>query len=308
MKPARLIRCALAALALSLTAGCTTSRAVVPSTTPGTAPSTAGAGVDRASVVSYAAAPPKVRALVDHTGLEPVVESTGARLALGRHVVVAGDVDATDLHQIALLGDLAVDAVDRMDRRSFAGKLLILAPATESDFRAWDGTGYADAWGVTKVMPWHGGPTWVTLHLSAPGISAATLDDDRLLLRRVITHEVFHALTLSPTSRAPKWLTEGFAELAGPTLGPHVVPEHASLPSDAQVHHDPLGYFWAWQFASFLTQHAGRARSMRFYLAAVAPHWHATMNALSRRYLGASLSSLVHSWQHAYRAQGPIDP
>lgn len=305
MKPAPLTRCALAALALVVTAGCTTKAAIVPSTATPT-PVVATSGADRPSVMSYADAPRAVRTLLDHTGVEPIVVSAGAKLAVARHVVVAGDVDPFDLSQMAVEGDIAVDAVDRIDGRSFRGRVLILAPATESDYRAWAGRGHSDDWGITPRTPWHGGSTWIILHLSASGLSAATLDADPHLLRDVITHEMFHALTLTHGSRAPLWLTEGFAEVAGQKLGPPHLPKRVALPTDAQVDGHPLGYFLAWQFAAFLNHRVGHARAMRFYLAAVAPHRQAAINALSKRDLGASLPSLVRSWKKAYRAHGVI--
>jgi hypothetical protein len=309
MNPGPLTRCALATVAVLMAAGCTTEAAVAPTTTPPT-PVVASDGADHPQVMRYADAPGAVRALLDHTGLEPVVESTGAKLAVGEHVVVAGDIDSTDLQQLALGGDVTVDAVDRIDGHGFGGRVLILAPATESDYRAWGGAKYPHLPGFTRVTPLHGGSTWITLNLAQRGPAGLSLQDDRGLLRHTIAHELFHALTLEPGFKAPLWLLEGFAEVAGSqfaALGPRHLPRTVSLPKDTQVNRRPaLGYYLAWQFAAFLNHHVGQARAMRFYLAAVAPHRHGTMNALSRRYLGTPLPGLVRSWEKAYRAHGPL--
>lgn len=304
-------RCALTALALSLTTGCTTSTvASVPTPAP-TATVAAVGGAHRSSVVTYAKAPKTVQAVLDHTGLEPVVESTGAKLAMGRHVVVAGDVDPSDLSAMADVGDDAVDEVDNMTGHSGYGRVLILAPATEAEYEAWGGAGYTDAWGVTRVLAWRGAQTWITLNLAAGGLDAGTLKADQPLLVHVIDHEMFHALTLKPggQGQAPLWLTEGFAEVAGQmqaTVWPRTPPRRATLPTDTQVHKDTYGYFLAWQFVAFVEGRVGPARAMRFYFAAVSPQRDSTLNALSRRYLGASLARLTSNWQHAYRKHGPI--
>lgn len=260
--------------------------------------------------MSYARAPKAARAVLDRTGLESVVESTRAKLAVGRHVVVVGDVGSPDLYQMALIGDLAVDEVDRIDGRHFGGRVLILAPATQDEYRAWGGAGYTDAWGITKVPPQKDGSTWITLDLSKPGLTAATMEDDHTLLKEVIAHEMFHALTLKPggRARAPLWLIEGFAEVAGERmsrLAARTPPRRATLPTDTQIEQDPYGYYMAGQIAAYIEQRSGR-RAMRFYFAAVSPHRRGTLNEISERYLDISVQDLVRLWKRAYRRHGPI--
>lgn len=304
-------RCALTTVALSLTTGCTTSTAAPASITAPTATAGAMAGAHRSSVVTYADAPKAVQAVLDHTGLEPVVEGTGAKLAVGRHVLVAGDVDSADLAALAHVGDGAVDEVDKLTGQRLQGRVLILAPATEPEYQTWGGSGYTDAWGVTRVVARRGAQTWITLNLAAGGLDAATLKADQPLLVHVIDHEMFHALTLKPggQGQAPLWLTEGFAEVAGQqqaVVWPRTPPRRATVPTNAQVHTDTYGYFLAWQFVAFVERRVGQARAMRFYVAAVSPERHSTLNALSKRYLGASLARLTSDWKHAYRKHGPI--
>ncbi|HEX5404336.1 MAG TPA: hypothetical protein VFX16_18775 [Pseudonocardiaceae bacterium] len=304
-------RCVFGALVLSLTAGCTTSTAApAPTSTP---KATAGAlgGARRSSVVTYASAPKAVQTVLDHTGLEPVVETTGAKLAVGHHVVVAGDVDPSDLSAMAQVGDDAVDEVDQLTGLSVHGRVLILAPATEAEYLAWGGAGFTDAWGITRYLAWKGAQTWITLNLATGGLDAGTLKADQPLLVHVIDHEMFHALTLKPSGRgkAPLWLTEGFAALAGQqqaTVWPRTPPTRVTLPTDTQVRTDTYGYFLAWQFVVFVERRVGQARAMRFYFAAVSPRRHSTLNALSNRYLKASLATLASRWKHAYRKHGPI--
>lgn len=292
---------------LALVAGCSTSRAAPP-----TAPRPSDAA-DRPPVLAYAKAPARVRAVLEHSGLEPEVESAGSKLAIGRHVVVAGDVDDPLLYQMALIGDLAVDEVERLDGRTFDGQLLILAPATRSEYVAWGGDGYEDTLGVTRAPTWDGDHSVVTLDMAQRGFTQETLADDGDLLRHVIAHETFHALTLpvGGIRRAPLWLVEGFAEVAANDMRmvPYTrVPRRASLPTTKDFHSEPgAAYFLAWQFASFVVHREGRRRAMRFYFADVSRHHGSSMDRLSKEYLGAALPWLVRRWELVYaraRLQG----
>lgn len=305
------LRSSVFVLMLALTSGCTASPAA-PTATGRASPGPGHAsGVDRPPVLSYARAPKAVRAVLDHSGLEPVLEGDGALLAIGQHVVVAGDVDSHDLYEMALEGDLAVNEIDRLDGRTFNGRVLILAPATQSEYDSWGGAGHGDAWGITHTPGWKGGHNWIALDLAQRGILAATLKDDSNLLRHVVTHELFHALTLPGGSHAdaPLWLVEGFAEVAAQqvrALGPATPPARITLPTNRDFGSTSDSYFQAWQFAAYLVRHEGRARAMRFYFRAVASHDRTTLGALSRRCLGSSLAALERRWEHAYARRGPL--
>jgi hypothetical protein len=260
--------------------------------------------------VAYRSAPKSVRTLLDGSGLEPEVEAAGAKLAVGDHVLVAGDAPDSVLTEIAVVGDRAVAEVDRLDGRTVNGRVLILAPATRSEYETWTAGDNFDDWGVTGFAAWKGGHSWITLALAQPGLYADTLMDDRQLLEHVIAHEMFHALTTpSGRGRAPLWLTEGFAEMAGQKMSKIAdgsPPRRASLPTADQFQPNTPAYFLAWQFALYLVNHQGREPAMRFYFAAVSKHRHSTLHALSKRYLKAPLPALVRRWEHDYATHGPI--
>lgn len=292
----RPMSCFLAAFALVLVAGCSASKADQVNGDP---------------VLTYADAPRPVRTLLDKSGMEPELKAAGARLAVGQHVVVAGDVGETALSEMAHIGDTAVAEVDDLDGQTFHGHVLILAPQTQSDFASWGGAGYDDVYGLTRPPSWKGAPSVITLDLANAGLGAVTVEADGNLLRHVIAHEMFHALTLPVGGgKAPLWLTEGFAEVAGERMRDIPHPEvtwKAAFPTDAHFDTDPQdAYFLAWQLAAYLQHHDGPARAMRFYFAALSPHRHASLNALSRRDLGAPLKALVRRWKHTYDANGPI--
>lgn len=132
----------------------------------------------------------------------------------------------------------------------------------------------------------------------APGASG--MSDSAL--RIVLAHELFHLAARTDTALdAPRWLTEGVADLVArpPTPIPAGAAANTALPTDAELDEPgpgrSAGYDRAWWFARFVADTYGVDGLRRLYARACGPG-RAELPEAVRQALNTDLSELQARW------------
>ncbi|WP_405781430.1 hypothetical protein [Streptomyces sp. NBC_00859] len=136
------------------------------------------------------------------------------RTARGKHSLVLGvGGSGSLLRQVAAVADRAVPAVDAAWHRKWAGRVVVLVPASLDSMGALLGSPAATYRGIAAVTTGEAGGAG-----AAPADRVIVNPEAYALLgslgrQVVITHETTHVATRTATSTAtPLWLSEGFAD------------------------------------------------------------------------------------------------
>lgn len=236
-----------------------------------------------------------------------------ARATAFPDVTVVGDVDERQMADINGYASQAVHDVDSLMGTRFSGKVLVLAPRSEAEFkRIYGSSNIADVQADTVITPkkkpyivFNAGRS-IEVVSGPSATSSMPQVNSTDVSRKVLTHEVFHALTLTYAARQklPLWLTEGYAEWAGQRFsGLHMHPkaDQAALPSNADLTGDNAvdAYQVATSFIRYIVKTRGQKKAIAFYRKAVA-HPSTSVSALAKRELGRSMPALVAGWQQDY--------
>lgn len=217
-------------------------------------------------------------------GAESPDPLAGAHTITGRASTVTGTVDEETLRTYAAMADRAVAEVSKHWKRSWPGRVTIIAPADVPAFR--EQVGRSDDLGQVAAIT--DGPV-------DPGTRLATRD--RIILNPdafarltpegrqfVLTHETTHvAVRSSLPGAAPLWLVEGYAdhvgysgsgrrkaELAAPLLakveagtGPTRLPTQGDFdPSRGEI---APSYLASWLAVDLIARRHGESALQRFY-------------------------------------------
>ncbi|WP_405618951.1 hypothetical protein [Streptomyces sp. NBC_01508] len=132
----------------------------------------------------------------------------------GRRSLILGvGQDSTRLREIAAAADRAVPAVDGAWPGEWAGRVVVLVPASVTSMAGLLGASAASYRGIAAVTTGETGPK-----SSSPADRVIVNPDAYGLLgdfgrRIVLTHETTHVATRAATSEAtPMWLSEGFSD------------------------------------------------------------------------------------------------
>ena len=260
----------------------------------------------------FASASPGPAKLLRASGIESLALRVmpHAQATTFPEVTVVGDVDGQERTDVTGWVSQAVHDVDKLTGRSSTGTLLVLAPRSEAEFaRLYGSSNITDIQADTVFSRTK--KSYIVFNAAqsidvVSGSSAtSTMPQVRSgrVSRKVLTHEVFHALTLTYAARRhlPLWLTEGYAEWAGQTFsGLHLKPKHrgTGLPSNSDMTgHDAVdAYQVATSFVRYVVKTCGQHKAIAFYRKAVA-HPGQPLGPLAKQELGRSLSVLVHGWQ-----------
>jgi hypothetical protein len=143
-------------------------------------------------------------------------ELPGARVVRTARTLVVGAVGAAELTGVSERAERAVDVVDGVWTARWPRRLVVLAPATEQDYRDQLGSAAdADAQvaAVTDGSAGADGLAHADRIVLDPTAMASLRADGRAV---VLTHEALHvAMRASVAGRVPLWVSEGYAEVAG---------------------------------------------------------------------------------------------
>lgn len=143
-------------------------------------------------------------------------ELPGARVLRTARTLVIGSVDAAELGRVSERAEHAVDVVDGVWTGRWPRRLVVIAPATEQDYRDQLGSGAdADAQvaAVTDGSTGADGLAHADRIVLDPTAMASLQPDGRAV---VLTHEALHvAMRAAVPGRVPLWVSEGYAEVAG---------------------------------------------------------------------------------------------
>lgn len=247
-------------------------------------------------------------------GLRLGLDYAALRSSTSQGVLVAGNARqdwVTNVAQIATDMPASVAGIVNETPKSTA---LIMLPSTAPEFTqwitSWGGEGIVDLAGITLFLP--GELPWVALNPRLPGYNTPWDDSaGGWLLRHVVAHETFHAVTLpSGFHHVPLWLAEGYAEYAAGVVTTVMPPQtkrapmNPALPTDAQMRNDrksPNAYFYSWAFVDYLYSVKSAAAAALYQETVDGASNH--IDALCQRHFGAGLQSLEASWKKQYRQQ-----
>ncbi|TWP34718.1 hypothetical protein [Leekyejoonella antrihumi] len=307
----RSVACILVGIVL---AGCGTGSAPVASTTP---PPVTRASAGPSALAVFASASPAAARRLRASGASAVALGAmpHARATAFPQVTVVGDVDERQMADINGYVSQAVHDVSTVTGARFSRELLVLAPRSEAEFaRIYGSSNVADIQADTVIVA--GKQPYIVFNagrsiqmVSGPSATSTMPQvNSAQVSRKVLTHEVFHALTLTYAARRhlPLWLTEGFAEWAGQKFsGLHLTPKakRAALPSNADMSGSNAvdAYQVATSFVRYIVKTCGQRKAIAFYSKAVV-HPTGSLAALAERELGHSMPTLVAGWQHAYQS------
>ncbi|OBA95020.1 peptidase [Mycobacteriaceae bacterium 1482268.1] len=186
--------------------------------------------------------------------------------------------------------DDAASAVTAFWSSDWPGEIVIVATATDDQFRALAGGGSDIAAATTGQR--------IVFAPGAAGMSDAAL-------RIVLRHELFHFAARAQTAAdAPRWLTEGTADFVArppvPRPGPARAAELSRLPSDVDLDTAgptrTLAYDRAWWFTRFVAETDGTAALKRLYERACGPA-HPGIDAAVSETLGRPLGDVLADWR-----------
>lgn len=228
----------------------------------------------------------------------------------GRHAVVVGDEPRPRMQVVVDAADTAWGALKKLVGALPSAPGLVLTPRTDGELQQWSGltTLISDVWGVTIPGKTSSQLPYVILDCAAPGVTKPHLIDDDLLIKHVVTHELFHAYTLgSDTPVAPLWVVEGFAELAGQdavALIPTSPPTTPVVPTDEQLRGKDAGdyYFIAWMLVSSLAGRFGTDSAMGFYKQLINSPGTSLEDASGKNF-GFPWAKVVAQWKFGYADQ-----
>lgn len=205
----------------------------------------------------------------------------------GARTLVLGNAPRADLVEYARLGDAAVARVSGVWSHGFAGRLVIVAPASTAEMGQQLGQ---DAAGLDQVAAVTDGPLDLGGTAQADRIvinPAAFARLEETGRRVVITHETTHVAIRATTDRpVPMWLSEGMADYVGygglglsrttvaaalltqvrAGKGPRALPAEADF-DPARTTIAP-SYNAAYLAVNLLADEHGQPALVRFYLAA----------------------------------------
>lgn len=249
-------------------------------------------------------------------------ELPGARVVRTERTLVVGAVDAAELARVAERAERAVDVVDGVWTARWPRRLVVLAPATQEDYRAQlSSAADADAQvaAVTDGSAGTDGLAHADRIVLDPTAMASLRPDGRAV---VLTHEALHvAMRASVAGRVPLWVSEGYAEVAGyraPTQ--RLAPERVvgaltaevartgvprALPDDAAfgASADSIApaYNAAWVAMTMLLDRLGPARLTAFATAAASTGSDAEVAGATARALvaqaGTDLTAFTAQWR-----------
>ncbi len=201
----------------------------------------------------------------------------------------------------------AIDAVVAFWGTDWSHDISVVAAGSDQQFRAAAGGGLASQWAdiaavtvVERVDPVSRAAVGQRI-VFAPG----AVNMSEAALRIVLAHELFHyAARVDTALDAPRWLTEGVADLvARPATAPpaDAVSGALSLPVDTDLDtpgpRRSLAYDRAWWFVRFVADTYGPAKLREFYLAACGAGHHDLLTAV-RDVLDTDSAGLLARWQH----------
>ncbi|MFI6683637.1 hypothetical protein [Streptomyces sp. NPDC050485] len=242
-----------------------------------------------------------------------------------RSLVLGVGQGAARLHEIADTADAAVPEVSAAWPGRWAGRVVVLVPASLDGMAALLGAPAASYRGIAAVTTGEAG-------------GAAAAPADRVIVnpeayavlgdvgrRVVLTHETTHVATRAHTSPAtPMWLSEGYADWVGyrdtGRTAPQAAPElqqavragdlPADLPTDADFGFDggadrlARAYEGGWLACRLIAAHWGEATLARFYAkVGDQPHREGAVEKAMAEELGLSPREFTTMWREYVRDQ-----
>ncbi|MEV5280197.1 hypothetical protein [Streptomyces sp. NPDC051993] len=244
----------------------------------------------------------------------------------GGHSLVLGvGQDAARLHQIADTADAAVPQVSAAWPGKWAGRVVVLVPASLDGMAALLGAPAASYRGIAAVTTGEaGGSTAAPADRVIVNPEAYSVLGD-LGRRVVLTHETTHVATRAHTSPAtPMWLSEGYADWVGyrgtGRTAAQAAPElqqavragdlPAALPDDADFGFDggadrlARAYEGGWLACRLIASHWSEATLARFYTeVGDQPHREGAVEKAMSDELGLSPGEFTTMWREYVRDQ-----
>ncbi|MFG2720275.1 hypothetical protein ACGFW5_18565 [Streptomyces sp. NPDC048416] len=244
----------------------------------------------------------------------------------GAHSLILGvGQDPAKLREIATTQDAAVPAVSSAWPGPWAGRVVVLVPASLDAMAALLGAPAASYRGIAAVTTGEAGGAG-----AAPADRVIINPDAYAILgdlgrKVVLTHETTHVATRAHTSAAtPMWLSEGYADWVGyrgtGRTAPQAAPElqravragdlPAALPSDADFGFDggadrlARAYEGGWLACRMIAAHWGDATLARFYTeVGDQPHREGATEKAMTDQLGLTPGEFTTQWRQYVRAQ-----
>lgn len=249
-------------------------------------------------------------------------ELPGAQVRRTARTLVVGSVDDAEMTRVSQRAERAVDVVAGVWTAPWPHRLVVLAPATEPDYRGLlrsPGDAGAQVAAVTDGGTGADGLAHADRVVLDPTAMASLQPDGRSV---VVAHEALHvAMRASVRGRVPLWVSEGYAEVAGyrapvRRLAPGRVVGAlreqvtrtglpATLPADADfaTSADSLApaYNGAWVAMTLLLERLGPARLTTFASTAATTGPDAAVGEATARALraeaGTDLAAFTSQWR-----------